>query len=352
MKRLIRKKLIAYFCLVFTSIFIFSQDNFSPSDCRNKFISQAKQYIGTPYVWGGYNQDGMDCSGFVYASALNSGLKPLPRTAKAIHSVAEKIPVNSLEPGDLVFFRTNTNENVCHVGIYLGKKEFIHCASEGRRTGVIVSKLSESYWKRNFLTAGRIYPSVKSKDNFPSENSEDNENSIEKNIEKNLEQKIAKTDSIIEEHSSINKDTLNKDAFVKPTNINDLSYPEKRKIFTGACISCLGIPYKVGGSSKSGVDNIGFIYGVVRDLFGAQTFPKNIQSLYEYAQLIPEKDAQIGDILFFVKNGALRHAGVYLGNGEFIHAYNGTDNPGVMISKIKDEPFHSSYYAIARIFAQ
>lgn len=348
MKRLIEKKLIAFICLLFASLFLFSQNNYSASDCRNKFISQAKQYIGTPYVWGGYNKAGMDCSGFVYASALNSGLKPLPRTAKAIHSVAEKIPVNSLEPGDLVFFRTDTNESVCHVGIYLGKKEFIHCASAGRRTGVIVSKLNESYWKRNFLSAGRIYPSVKSKDKLPPEDN----NQIQETIKEDIQEKVAKEDSVLEESSIKNSVSESTVSFQKPKNINDLSYPEKRKIFTGACLSCLGIPYKVGGSSKSGVDNIGFIYGVIRDLFGAETFPKNIQSLYEYAQLIPEKDGQMGDILFFVKNGALSHVGVYLGNGEFVHAYNGTSKPGVMVSKIKDEPFHSAYYAIARIFTK
>ena len=52
----------------------------SPSDLRNKIISEAKQWIGTPYKYGGENKNGADCSGFVMAVYQNSGIC-LPRTS-------------------------------------------------------------------------------------------------------------------------------------------------------------------------------------------------------------------------------------------------------------------------------
>ena len=60
-----------------------------------------------------------------------------------------------MQPGDLLFFNT-AGANISHVGIYLGADLFIHAASEGRRTGVIISSLKERYWHKAYRSAGRI----------------------------------------------------------------------------------------------------------------------------------------------------------------------------------------------------
>ena len=141
------------------------------SDARLEFIQYSMQFLNNPhvpYVWGGTSPKGFDCSGFVQYSALHGVNINLPRTAAAMSSYAQSISRNSIEPGDLVFFRSGGK--VSHVGIYLGKyrgsgrlqgrEVFINAASAGPSTGVTLSALDEPTWRRTFCGSGRILPSA------------------------------------------------------------------------------------------------------------------------------------------------------------------------------------------------
>jgi cell wall-associated NlpC family hydrolase len=93
----------------------------------------AKTLIGIPYLWGGTSPKGMDCSGFTKTVFRLNGLE-LARDADEQAAGGEPVDkgndFENLRKGDLLFFgRTATAEkpeNISHVGIYLGKKEFIH----------------------------------------------------------------------------------------------------------------------------------------------------------------------------------------------------------------------------------
>jgi probable lipoprotein NlpC len=128
-----------------------------PTDAspRELFIRTARTYLGTPYVSGGTGRQGMDCSGLVYRAALEGPGVDVPRTVVALSGASERIDDSAMEPGDLLFF--NTTGRLSHVGIYLGGGTFIHAASDGPRTGVIISTLNEDYWKRTYVYAGRIF---------------------------------------------------------------------------------------------------------------------------------------------------------------------------------------------------
>lgn len=131
-----------------------TQDKRSGSEKRNKFIACAESYKGTPYVYGGTSRSGIDCSGLIFNAAKEAGLGTLPRTAKAMCSIASKISDSQREPGDLIFFQANNT--ISHVAIFLGNNQILHSVSDGSKTGVIVSKLSEKYWKNHYYSSGRI----------------------------------------------------------------------------------------------------------------------------------------------------------------------------------------------------
>ena len=110
----------------------------------------ALRFLGTPYVFGGNSPSGFDCSAYVQHVFAMVGIS-LPRTADAQYDVGSPA-VGGPRPGDLVFFQTYTY-GPSHVGIYLGNDEFVHASSSH---GVMVSKLSESYWASRYLGAKRL----------------------------------------------------------------------------------------------------------------------------------------------------------------------------------------------------
>ena len=130
---------------------------------REKFVAEAKKYVGSPYVLGAVGPDSFDCSGLVYFTAREAIKKQLPRTAKAIYNYCRIVPDKDKEIGDLLFFKTNNTAPITHVGIYIGNNQFISAISDGPNTGVIISSLKQDYWKPRYVACGQFIASGKSK---------------------------------------------------------------------------------------------------------------------------------------------------------------------------------------------
>ncbi|APF28654.1 CHAP domain protein [Clostridium sporogenes] len=88
-------------------------------------ISYARQYLGTPYVYGGTSPSGFDCSGFVQYVYRNAAGISLPRTTYDQIGVGSRVSQDQLQPGDLVF------PDAGHVGIYIGGGQMIHASKPG-----------------------------------------------------------------------------------------------------------------------------------------------------------------------------------------------------------------------------
>ncbi|MDR2581334.1 MAG: C40 family peptidase [Fibromonadaceae bacterium] len=107
-------------------------------------------WLGTPYLYGGNTKKGTDCSGFVSSVYLEKEGFRLPRTSAEQFKVGSHISKRNLKISDLVFFGERGRVN--HVGIYVGKGNFIHSSSS---RGVIVTALSDNYWDTRYMGARR-----------------------------------------------------------------------------------------------------------------------------------------------------------------------------------------------------
>jgi hypothetical protein len=123
---------------------------------ENKLTKEMLRHLGVQYRRGGTGPHGLDCSGYVGLVYRNVyGLK-LPHQSGAlfISSGLQKVPMDDLKTGDLVFFTSSKkSKRISHVGIYLSEGRFVHAAS-GK--GVIVSGLEEQYWNERIAGARRI----------------------------------------------------------------------------------------------------------------------------------------------------------------------------------------------------
>lgn len=122
----------------------------------DRLIDGAREMLGTPYVWGGESEGGVDCSGLIYKLLTDAGAsgKCLPRRAsEQMAGLGFAVEKEDLQPGDLVFFSTY-KPGPSHVGVYLGDGDFIHASSSQHK--VALSNLSEGYYKKRFCGARRI----------------------------------------------------------------------------------------------------------------------------------------------------------------------------------------------------
>ncbi|BDF71931.1 hypothetical protein CE91St41_29120 [Oscillospiraceae bacterium] len=113
-----------------------------------QIVDYAKQFLGTPYSWGGNGPNSFDCSGFTKYVYAHFGYT-LNRTATDQLSNGTSVSKGELQVGDLVFFKANTSKPVSHVGIYIGGGQFIH-ASTNTYT-VKIDNLDSGYYSRVYV---------------------------------------------------------------------------------------------------------------------------------------------------------------------------------------------------------
>ena len=124
------------------------------SDTAQEILINALSLTGIKYKYGGKSPEtGFDCSGFVRYVFQQAANLTLPHGARAISQLGQSIPVDQLQPGDLVFFNT-LKSAFSHVGIYLGDGKFIHAPSSGG--GIHVVDMNDSYWAKRFNGARRM----------------------------------------------------------------------------------------------------------------------------------------------------------------------------------------------------
>ena len=123
---------------------------------RVSVVETAKEFLGTPYRYGGMSAKGLDCSGLICTTYKEAEIE-LPRTSRAQSEEGIKIKKGKAKPGDLIFFKTSRRNVINHVGIVTentdGEIKFIHASTS---SGVVISSLLESYYEKAFAKIKRI----------------------------------------------------------------------------------------------------------------------------------------------------------------------------------------------------
>ena len=119
-------------------------------------VDLAAKLLGRPYVWGAEGPHAFDCSGLTQYVYQEFGIN-LPRRAVDQSKFGDQ--VGRLQPGDLLFFSTDTRQSlVTHVGLYEGDGMMIQASKRHGR--VRRDSFEEPYWRERFMIARRVTQSI------------------------------------------------------------------------------------------------------------------------------------------------------------------------------------------------
>jgi len=106
-----------------------------------------------------------------------------------------------------------------------------------------------------------------------------------------------------------------------------------------------GTRYKMGGTTKSGIDCSAFVQAIYLSAF-AVNLPRTARDQYRNSRIISATELKEGDLVFFNTRGGISHVGIYLQNNKFVHA---SSTNGVKISDLFEPYYLKRYMGAGRI---
>ena len=106
-----------------------------------------------------------------------------------------------------------------------------------------------------------------------------------------------------------------------------------------------GVPYREGGLSKNGIDCSGYVHLTYKQRFGIE-IPRSTNALASYGKSVSRRALRAGDLVFFKTGWKVRHVGIYMSDGRFMHA---STSRGVMISSMEEEYWDDAYWQARRV---
>lgn len=110
----------------------------------------------------------------------------------------------------------------------------------------------------------------------------------------------------------------------------------------------VGTPYVYAGAGPGGFDCSGFTWYIVSETMGLD-IGRGVWTQWEAGTQVDYADLQPGDLVFFANTWGpgLTHVGIYIGNGQFVHAEN--ESTGVVVSTIADGYYDAHYAGAVRL---
>ena len=156
-------------------------------------------------------------------------------------------------------------------------------------------------------------------------------------------------------HSSKNVVRVDNDVPKIKVDINEMRSDVKSRSYQipqintliSEAIKWLGVPYKYAGNDMNGVDCSGLTSQVYLKSLKVK-MPRNSREQQQWCLVVKKSELVPGDLVFFATGSdknRVNHVGIYIGNGEIIHA---SSSRGVIVSSINEKYYLKRYHSSGR----
>ncbi len=123
------------------------------------------------------------------------------------------------------------------------------------------------------------------------------------------------------------------------------SNPDEPKLLVKVAMGFLGAPYRLGGSSVTGIDCSGFVKKIY-EFFNIE-LPRTALEQSHVGLRVARNELVEGDLIFFHTRRPVGHVGIYIGNNQFVHA--ASRRKGVRVDNLDTPYYNKRFFRAVRL---